>query len=90
MGDGGQCTPLSFETDTVPVMLLPVIIIVVIAIPVLVLAFRATTRSKAAGEHPVPEDAAAIARTEQEFAEAEAYQEQWREEEKKHPRDSIL
>ena len=39
-------------------MLLPVIIIVVVAIPVLIIAFRATQRTKAAGEHPVPEDAA--------------------------------
>ena len=54
------------------------------------LAFRATQRSKAAGEHPVPEDDATRQRTEDEFAAAEAYQEQWREEEKKHPRDTIL
>ena len=71
-------------------MLLPVIIIVVVAIPVLIIAFRATQRTKAVGEHPVPEDEATRRRTEDEFAAAEAYQEQWREEEKKHPRDSIL
>ena len=71
-------------------MLLPVVIIVVVAIPVLIFAFRATQRSKAAGEHPVPEDAATRQRTEDEFAEAEAYQEQWREEEKKHQRDTII
>ena len=69
---------------------LPVIIIAVIAIPVLILAFRATQRTKAAGEHPVPEDDATRQRTEDEFAEAEAYQEQWREEEKKHQRDTII
>ena len=71
-------------------MLLPVVIIVVVAIPVLFMAFRATQRSKAAGEHPAGEDAAARQRTEDEFAEAEAYQEQWREEEKKHQRDTII
>ena len=71
-------------------MLLPVIIIVVVAIPVLVLAFRATQRTKDAGEHPVPEDDATRQRTEDEFAAAEAYQEQWREEEKKHQRDTII
>ena len=38
----------------------------------------------------MPEDDATRQRTEDEFAAAEAYQEQWREEEKKHPRDSIL
>ena len=70
--------------------MLPLIIIAVIAIPMLVLAFWAASKSKAAGEHPVPESARTIARTEQEFADAEAYQEQWREEEKKHQRDTIL
>jgi uncharacterized membrane protein len=71
-------------------VLIPVVIIVVIAIPVLIMAFRATQKSKAAGEHPVPEDAATRQRTEDEFAQAEAYQEQWREEENKHPRDTII
>jgi len=69
---------------------LPLIIIAVIAIPLLVVAFRATQRSKEVGEHPVPEDAASRQKTEDEFAAAEAYQEQWREEEKKHPRDTII
>ena len=71
-------------------MLLPVIIIAVVAIPILIIAFRATQRSKQAGEHPLPEDDATRQEIEKEFAAAEAYQEQWREEEKKHPRDSIL
>ena len=71
-------------------MLLPVIIIVIVVIPLLVVAFRAATRSKSAGEHPVTEDAATVERTEQEFAAAEAYQEQWREEEKKHQPDTLL
>ena len=71
-------------------MLLPVIILVVVAIPILIIAFRATQRSKQAGEHPVPEDVAQRQEIEDEFAAAEAYQEKWREEEKKHPRDSIL
>jgi hypothetical protein len=70
--------------------MLPVIIIAVIAIPCLILAYRAATRSKEAGEHPVRETDQDAARTEQEFAEAEAYQEQWREEEKKHQHDTIL
>jgi uncharacterized membrane protein len=71
-------------------VLLPVIIIVVVAIPILIIAFRATQRTKQAGEHPVPESNAQRQEIENEFAAAEAYQEQWREEEKKHPRDSIL
>ena len=70
--------------------LFPVVIFAVIAIPLLVLAFRATRRSKQQGEHPVPEDDATRQRTEDEFAAAEAYQEEWREEEKKHPRDTIV
>ena len=69
---------------------LPVIIFVVVAIPLLVVAFRIARRDKAVGEHPVPEDDATKQRTEQEFADAEAYQEQWREEEKKHQKDTIL
>ena len=71
-------------------MLIPVILIVIVVIPLLFMAFRAATRSKVAGEHPAQEDAATIARTEQEFADAEAYQEQWREEEKKHQSDTLL
>ena len=70
--------------------MIPWIILAVVAVPLLVVAFRAASRTKSAGEHPVPEDAAAIARTEQEFAEAEAYQERWREEEKKHQRDTMI
>ena len=69
---------------------LPVVVFVVVAIPLLVLAFRAVQRSKAAGEHPANETDAVRARTEDEFAAAEAYQEEWREEEKKHPRDTIV
>ena len=70
--------------------MLPLIIIAVIAIPLLVIAFRATQQSKVSGEHPIPEDDRTKERIEEEFAEAEAYQEHWREEEKKHPRDTIV
>jgi hypothetical protein len=70
--------------------MIPWLILAVVAIPLLVLAFRAATRSKAAGEHPTPEDPATLERTEREFAAAEAYQEQWREEEKKHQPDTLL
>ena len=70
--------------------MLPIIVIVIVVIPLLVVAFRAATRSKAVGEHPVAEDDRTKQRTEQEFADAEAYQEQWREEEKKHPANTIL
>jgi uncharacterized membrane protein len=70
--------------------MLPLILIVIVVIPLLVIAFRAATRSKAEGEHPVAEDDRTKQRTEQEFADAEAYQEQWREDEKKHPKNTIL
>ncbi|MEI7760951.1 MAG: hypothetical protein WCJ67_09305 [Thermoleophilia bacterium] len=70
--------------------MLPVIIIVIVMIPLLVVAVRTATRTKAVGEHPVPENAGEIERTEQEFAAAEAFQEQWREEEKQHPKNTIL
>ena len=62
---------------------LPWIIIAVVAVPLVVIGFVATRRRTAAGEHPPGEDARTRARTEQEFAEAEAYQEKWREEDKK-------
>jgi uncharacterized membrane protein len=69
--------------------LFPVIAFVVIAVPLVVIAFFAMRRTKQAGEHPPGEDAATRARTEQEFAAAEAYQEEWREEERKHQRDFL-
>jgi uncharacterized membrane protein len=69
--------------------LFPVIAFVVIAVPLVVIAFFAMRRTKQAGEHPPGEDEATRARTEQEFAAAEAYQEEWREEERKHQRDFL-
>ncbi len=62
--------------------MLPWIVITLIAVPLVVVAFLASRRKTAAGEHPANEDAAARARTEQEFAEAEAYEAKWREEDK--------
>ena len=56
----------------------PWIIIAVIAVPLVVVAFMATRRNKAASERPA--DANAAARAEQEFAEAEAYEAKWHEE----------
>ena len=62
--------------------MLPWIVIALVAVPLVVVGFMATRRRTAAGEHPANEDARARARTEQEFAEAEAYQAKWREEDK--------
>jgi hypothetical protein len=59
---------------------IPWIAFAVIAVPLLVVGFVATRRRTAAGEHPASEDAQARARTEQEFADAEAYEAKWRKE----------
>ena len=60
----------------------PWIIFALVAVPLVVVGFVATRRRTAAGEHPANEDAQAMALTEQEFAEAEAYEAKWREEDK--------
>jgi hypothetical protein len=54
-----------------------------VAVPLIVVAFIASRRRIAAGEHPADEDPNERARTEREFAEAEAYEAKWREEDKK-------
>ena len=62
--------------------MIPWIIIALVAVPLVVVGFMASRRRTVAGEHPASEDAQARARTEQEFAEAEAYEEKWREKDK--------
>ena len=62
--------------------MLPWIIIALVAVPLVVFGFVASRRRTAAGEHPAGEDAQARARTEQEFADAEAYEAKWREADK--------
>jgi hypothetical protein len=59
---------------------IPWIVIALVAAPLIVVGFLATRRRTIAAEHPASEDARARARTEQEFAEAEAYEATWREE----------
>ena len=54
----------------------------VVAVPLVVMAFVATRRRRAVGEHTPGEDAQERARIEQEFAEAEAYEAEWREKDK--------
>ena len=58
---------------------IPWLVFALVVVPLVVVAFVATRRRKVAGEHPASEDARARARTEQEFAEAEAYEAKWRE-----------
>ena len=70
-------------------MVIPWLILAVVAVPLVVLGFASLRRRTATAEHPATEDAAARARTEREFAEAEAYEEQWREEHKDHPRERM-
>jgi hypothetical protein len=61
---------------------IPWLIFGLVVVPLLVVAFVAARRRTTAGEHPASEDGHARAQMEQEFAEAEAYQEKWREEDR--------
>jgi len=62
--------------------MIPWIIMALVVVPLVIVAFVAARRRTVAGEHPASEDAQARALTEQEFAEAEAYEAEWREEDK--------
>jgi hypothetical protein len=62
--------------------MIPWIIMAVVAVPLVVIAFAASRRRTAAGEHPAGETEQTRALTEQEFAEAEAYEAEWREQDK--------
>ena len=62
--------------------MIPWIIMALVAVPLVVVAFVAARRRTDAGEHPAGETAQEKALTEQEFAEAEAYEAKWREEDK--------
>jgi len=61
---------------------IPWFIFAVVVVPLLVIVFVVARRRTAAGEHPVIEDDRSKALTEKEFAEAEAYEATWREEDK--------
>jgi cytochrome c oxidase assembly factor CtaG len=69
---------------------IPWIIMAVVVVPLVVVGFVATRRKTIAGEELASEDAEARARTEQEFAEAEAYEAQWLEEDKERHRRERL
>ena len=62
--------------------MIPWLIFAVVVVPLAVIGFAAARRRTAAGEHPATEDAQERALTEQEFAEAEAYEAKWREQDK--------
>jgi uncharacterized membrane protein len=59
---------------------IPWIIMAVVAVPLVVIAFLATRRNTAKSERRASSDAEGL--TEQEFAEAEAYEAKWHEEDK--------
>lgn len=61
---------------------IPWLIFALVAVPLVVVGFVVARRRTVAGEHPASEDAQEKALTEQEFAEAEAYEAKWREEDK--------
>jgi hypothetical protein len=61
---------------------IPWLIFAVVVVPLVVVGFVAMRRRNAAFEHPAADDAQTQAEFEREFAEAEAYQEKWREEDK--------
>jgi hypothetical protein len=60
---------------------LPWIILAAVAVPILLAAFAVSRRKTVAAEYPAGETPQEQARIEQEFADAEAYQERWREQE---------
>jgi hypothetical protein len=66
---------------TLPIVI-PWLIFALVAVPLVVVGFVAARRRTVAGEHSPNEDVQERALTEQEFAEAEAYEAKWREEDK--------
>ena len=70
--------------------MIPWIIFAVVVVPLVVVGFLATRRRTAAGEQSAGEDAQARARTEEEFAEAEAYEAEWRKRDKERYRQEDL
>ena len=77
-----RAAPAAFEPrigTSYAARVIPWLVFALIVVPLVVVAFVATRRRNAAGEHPASEDARAKARTEEEFAEAEAYDAEWRE-----------
>jgi hypothetical protein len=61
-----------------------------VIVPLVVVGFVASRRRTVAGERPASEDAQERARTEEEFAEAEAYEAEWRKQDKERYRQEDL
>ncbi len=68
--------------------MIPWIVVAVIVVPLVVVAFMAARRKTAVGE--LIDDPKEQARTEQEFAEAEAFEAEWREGDKERYRKEHL
>jgi uncharacterized membrane protein len=69
---------------------IPWIVFAVVVVPLVVVGFVATRRRTVAGESPAREGAQARARTEEEFAEGEAYEAEWRKRDKERYRQEHL
>ena len=70
--------------------MIPWIIFAVVVVPLVVVGFVSTRRRTVAGERPASGDAEARARTEEEFAAAEAYEAEWRQKDKERYRQEDL
>ncbi len=62
--------------------MIPWLIVALVAVPLLIVVFVAARRKTVAYEHPAGEDGQAGALTDQELADAEAFQAKWREEDR--------
>jgi hypothetical protein len=69
---------------------IPWLIVGLLILPLLFFAFASSRRRTAAFEHSVNDDAQARAEMEREFADAETFQEKWREEDKERYRRERL
>ena len=70
--------------------MIPWLIFAVVIVPLVVVAFAVARRRTSAGEHLSSEDAQERAEIEREFADAEAYEAKWHEEDKKEYRQERL
>ena len=70
--------------------MIPWIIFAVVIVPLVVVGFVASRRRTVAGERPAGDDAQERARTEEEFAAAEAYEAEWRKQDKERYRQEDL
>jgi hypothetical protein len=69
---------------------IPWLIFALVAVPLAIVAFVAARRRTVAGEHPATEDPQATALTDQELADAEAYEAEWHEKDKESYRQERL